>query len=591
MSVARLLRFVVLLSPALCLFAAVAWFILKPDATPSVTGTADEPRADGGKLVVLVVFDQMRGDYLARWTQHFAADGFEKIKRDGVWYSNAHVPYAASSTGPGHASLATGAPPSVHGIIENRWFDRSRGKVVYAATSEEGYDRVPASATATREKWPALAPLRVLAPTVGDALKEQSKGGRVFSLSLKDRAAVMMGGKEPNGVYCFDSGDGEFHTSSYYRSSVPAWVDAFDRNRIARRWSGKTWDRLKPVAIYNDLGRDDVPEESTFEYPSRVFPHAIPGVNARASSYFKALEYSPYGGELLWEFAKAAIEGEKLGRNGTTDLLCVSFSSNDHIGHAFGPDSHEVLDTTLRSDKLVGEMLAHLDETVGKDRWAVVVTADHGICPLTDVARKAHPEARRVNLGDVLNGLDEHLDKVYGQRDGVPGQWVERGATARECHPWVYLNRRTIEALDKTYEEVEATAANWLRERSIPVTAFTRTQLTAGQFKPEEATFGEMARLSFHPERSGDLYIILPAYTLLGGPLAQGTDHGTPHEYDRHVPILAYGAGVPKLGERKEPTSSLAVAPLVAQLLGIKPPAAAREKLPAGLGERGALAP
>jgi hypothetical protein len=586
MSVARSLRFVVLLSPALCLIGGVAWFILKPTPSPSPAGTADEPRTDGGKLVVLVVFDQMRGDYLDRWKQHFGGDGFEKLKRDGVWYSNAHLPYAASSTGPGHASLATGAPPAVHGIIENRWFDRARGKVVYSATTEEGYDRVPSSTAAARERWPALAPVRVLAPTVGDALKEQSKGGRVFSLSLKDRAAVLMGGKEPNGVYCFDSAVGEFHTSSYYRASVPAWVDAFDRNRIAHRWSGKPWDRLKPPAIYNTLGRDDVAEESTFNHPSRVFPHAIPDVNARASSYFNALEYSPYGGELLWEFAKAAIEGEKLGRNGTTDLLCVSFSSNDHIGHAFGPDSHEVLDVTLRSDKLLGEMLAHLDEAVGKDRYAVVVTSDHGICPLTEVARMDHPEARRVDLNkDVLNGLDEHLDKVFGQRDGVPGQWVENGAKAKDCHPWVYLNRRAIEAMEKTYDEVEAAAANWLRERPVPVTVFTRTQLLAGQFKPEEQPFADMTRISFHPDRAGDLYLILPPYTLLGGPLGQGTDHGTPHEYDRHVPILASGAGVPKLGERKEPTSSLAVAPLVAYLLGVKPPATAKENIPVGIAK------
>ncbi|QEL18440.1 alkaline phosphatase family protein [Limnoglobus roseus] len=586
MTAARFARLLLLLSPALGLVAAVIWFVAKPIGGNSPSGDGGEPAADkGGKLVVFIVFDQMRGDYLERWKQHYGSDGFEKLKRDGVWFSNAHVPYAASSTAPGHSSLSTGAPPSVHGIIENKWFERSRGKVVTSCTTDEAYERVPPGGNAVRDKWPALAPTRLLAPTVGDALLEQRKGeSRVFSLSLKDRTAVLMGGKEPNGVYCYDASIGEFHTSSYYRKSLPAWVDAFDRARVVYRWGGKTWDRFKQVSIYDALGPDDMPGEGGRSFMGqRVFPHRLPEANDRSVNYFDALEYSAYGNDLLWEFVKAAIEGENVGRNGTTDLLCVSFSTNDMIGHAFGPDSHEVLDITLRSDKLMADVLVYLDQRVGRDRYSLVMTADHGVCPLPEVAVKTHPEARRLSMSDFIGGLDEHLDKVFGKKDDVPGQWVERDAPVRDCYPWIYLNRRTIEALDKTYPQVEEAAAAWLRERPTPLTVFTRTQLLNGTFPTAEKDFGAMAQLSFHPDRSGDLYIIAPAYNLVLGAISHGTDHGTPHEYDRHIPILAYGADVPRLGERKDAVSSLSIAPYLAQLLGISPPAKAYDKSPAAL--------
>ncbi len=586
MTVARFARFLLLLSPALGLMAAVIWFVAKPTGTPATGG--GEPASDkGGKLVVLVAFDQMRGDYLERWKQHFGPDGFEKLKREGVWFSNVHLPYAASSTAPGHASLVTGVPPSVHGIIENRWFERSRGKVVTSCTTDEAYERVPPLDAAVRERWPALAPTRLLAPTVGDELLEQRKGeGRVFSLSLKDRSAVLMGGKEPNGAYCYDSSVGEFHTSSYYRKSMPAWADAFDRSRVVARWGGKVWDRFGPPAIYDAVGPDDMPGEGGLIYlGNRVFPHRLPEVNDRGVNYNRAIEASAYGNELLWEFVKAAIGGENIGRNGTTDLLCVSFSTNDIIGHAFGPDSQEVFDITLRSDKLMADMLAYLDQHVGPGRYSLVMSADHGICPLPEVEVKSHPDARRIKLSDVLGGLDGHLDKVFGQKDGVPGQWVERDAPARDCHPWIYLNRRTIDALDKTPAQVEEAAAAWLRERSTPMTVFTRTQLVNGTFPEAEKEFGRMAQLSFHPDRAGDVYIIPPAYYLILGTLSQGTDHGTPHEYDRYIPVLAYGVGVPKVGERKEAVSSLIVAPYLSQLLGINPPVKAAEKLPTGLAK------
>ncbi|MBX3398925.1 MAG: alkaline phosphatase family protein [Gemmataceae bacterium] len=584
MSAPRFARVLLLLSPALLLLATVGFVILKPTAPANSVASGPIASTGGGKLVVLAVFDQLRGDYLERWKQHFGSAGFERMKRDGAWFSNVRLPYSGTSTAPGHASLLTGAPPSVHGIVENRWFDRSLGQIVAAATLD-GVARVPADETATRERWPGLSPKRLLAPTVGDALKAQAKNGRVFSLALKDRAAVLMGGQDPDGAYCFDSGTGEFHTSAHYRDKLPGWVDEFDRSRVVYRWAGKTWDRFGPLAAYDALGADDVAGEASRTHGGRrTFPYPLGTPDDRTRNHFAMLEASPFGNELLWEFAKAAIAGEKLGSSGTPDLLCLGFSANDLLGHDHGPDSHEVLDITLRSDKLVADMIAHLDATVGPGGWTLVVTADHGVGPLPEVAVRTDPDAKRIGLADLYGGLDQHLDKVFGTIDGVPGQWIELGSRLEATYPWLYLNRRLIDAHGLKTSEVEVAAASWLRERPTPLAVLTRSTLESGDFASEtEKKFGPLVQKSFHPARCGDIAVVPPPHHLVLGALSTGTDHGSPHDYDRHIPILAIGAGIPKLGERKEMTSSLTVAPLLSKLLGIDPPKEAKEPLPAEL--------
>ena len=584
MSLGRVIRLFVVLTPAILLVTSAIWFVSR-SATPAKhdVDTTSEVGTGTGKLVVVVAFDQMRGDYLSRWASEFGPGGFERMKTEGIWYSNAHLPYACSSTAPGHASIATGAQPSVHGIIENRWYDRGKGKVVYAASSEETYDRVPPS-EGVAKKWPGIAPTRLLAPTVGDSLREATNGkGRTISLSMKDRSAVLMGGKEPVGCYCFDSSEGEFHTSSFYRSRLPDWVDRFNRDAVYR-WAGRSWDRLKPLEIYDRLaGPDNMNGEAKNPggLPS-IFPHALPKADDKTANYLTAIEASPFGNELLWEFAKTAIDSEKLGDRGASDLLLVSFSPNDIVGHAYGPDSHEVMDITLRSDAIIAEMIAHLERTLGKDRFVLIVTADHGICPLPEMAIRTHSDAKRISLGDNVNGLDAALDAAYGLPGGVAGRWVE--GPIRDTHPWVYLNRRTIESIGVPYENVESYARNWLEGRANVLAAFSRTQIEKGDFSSDLAKqFGPMVRLAYHPDRCGDLYILTPPYIQVSGALSTGTDHGTPHEYDRHVPILIYGAGVMKRGTREDAVSSLIVAPLIAEALGVPAPAMATEKAPEGV--------
>jgi hypothetical protein len=588
-----LLLLVVLLLAGL---AVGAWFLFPgkhPEPTP-------EP-GSSSKLVVLIVFDQMRGDYVERWAGEFGPDGFERIKKAGAWYSNAHLPYACSSTGPGHASIATGAPPSVTGIIENEWYDRGRAAKVYCVQPTREFPLVPpipaSSAKASRGEETGFSPEQLLpgATTVGDALHAASAGtGRVFSLSLKDRTAVLMGGRKPTGVYCFDTRDGKFHTGEFYRQTPHPWVEEFNKSGRVDKWFGVNWELLKPPADYDKLaGPDAAPGEAPGKKQGVTFPHPTTGgLSAVGPAYYEALEMTPFGDDLLFDLTKTAITAEKLGTSGTTDLLCVSFSSNDLIGHQWGPDSHEVMDVTLRSDRLIGEFLKFLDETVGPDHYVVVITADHGVCPIPE--QKKIPTAARVRVADVVSGLEAALEAKFGPGpDGQKTRWLEATDYADRIWPWIFLNRKAIEARgpgsEKTYDESCEFAAEWLTNNpSYVLVAFTRKQIEANAppvVPGREAEVGavfERVKLAYHPARCGDVIAVVRPGVLVSGYPA-GTSHGTPHDYDTHVPILVYGAGVPAVGKVARPVSSLIVAPTVARGLGIDPPVGATEPVPTEL--------
>ena len=556
------LRGVLTLSPAVALVAAGVAFVAR-----QFDGDELPPPPDvGGRLVVVIVFDQLRGDYLERWSKLFGLDGFEKLKAGGVWYSQAHIPYAVTTTGPGHASLSTGRPPSVHGVVDNTWFERGRGKSVYCAAGDRPYDRVPPLG------GPAAggghSPERLLSSTVGDELVV-ANAGRVFSLALKDRAAVLLGGKSPTGAFWFDAGTGQFVTSSYYRDRLPPWAEAFNAGKPATRLAGRDWTRLLEPAVYEAHAG---PDAGAGEGPANLFPHR--GVaNAKT---FEAVLASPAGNELLWEFARAAIDAEGLGQRGGTDLLMLGFSANDFVGHAYGPDSQEVLDMTLRSDKLLAEVVATLTGKFGADRLSFVLSADHGVCPVPERAVATHPEARRFDPVATYAPLNGVLDARFGSGD-APGQWVER-----IDYPWLYLNQRHVAAMKLDRAVVERVAADWAGNRpEVAEAAFPR-EVLAGP--PAAEPFARAAQLSFHPDRCGDVYLVAQPYTYPGGKLASGTTHGTPHPYDTHVPILAFGANVPTLGERSGRVSSLLFAAIVARCLGLAPPPGLPEKLPAEWG-------
>lgn len=560
--------------------------------TDPKAGPGPNASADGAKLVVLFVFDQMRGDYPERWAPLFGQDGFERIKKEGVWFSECYVPYSCTSTGPGHASLSTGAPPKDHGIVENEWFDRAAGRKTYCCQPKDRvYELVPPLASDNKEpnrgSADGYSPERLLAPTVADALIESTKGkGRAFTLSIKDRTAVLMGGQKPSGAYCFDTRDGRFHTGAWYGRKTEnfrehAWVKEFNDSKLVDSWFDTKWERLGSVADYDKFAGPDAAlgEADGFNGQGHTFPHALKGkLTAPAKKYYDALEGSPFGNELLVSLAKKAVEAEKLGRSEAQDLLCVSFSSNDLVGHRWGPDAHEMLDVTLRSDRMVGEFLKFLDAQVGKGKYTLVIAADHGVCPLPEL--KKVPTAQRVMVDELVTGLPKALDAMFGTDDKAP--WVE--AFDADTWPWVYLNPKSIKARNLDPEKVAQAAADWFAGRGYVETAYTRKQLEDGQF-PANQPFKKSAALAYRPDRCGDV-IVIPKAGVLVTSYKGGTSHGSPHPYDAHIPFFAYGAGVPALGKRTEKVSSLAVAPTLARALGIAPPKDAAVPVPEALTKK-----
>jgi hypothetical protein len=582
------------------------------------------------RMAVLVVFDQMRGDYLLRWQKLFAGDGgFGRLLEEGAWFRNAHLPYAGTFTAAGHASLVTGCDPAQHGIIGNDWFDRLAGKRLPAVAYGNYRPIVPAvQETAnlfSEEETLGISPERLLAQTVSDVLKATTRGqGRVVSLALKDRVAVLMGGKRPDACYWLDLTTGLFTTSSFYAQIDHPWVARFNHERPMERYFDCSWERCRSDVNYDhQAGPDDVRGEGYKKVGlGTTFPHRLNGglqrlwgrfLNAKGKPeetgalFYEAVAVSPFGNELLLDLAVRALQEEKLGcrpeNNTVPDLLLLGFSSNDLVGHSFGPDSQEVLDITLRSSEIIRKLLAVLDKQVGQGNYVLIVTADHGLGPLPEVVRTGQgryvPAARGSAPGDAsethFTPSGRIVPKEWKKRVEAalnrnwPG-WADRISASPGSRPaewtlglpedqWLYLNQELIRAAGLEPTEVEQVLARELRTFSEVLTAYTRTQIKQGL--PAGDAIGKRLRRSFHPERSGDVAFILRPYFFLWDSKT-GTSHGTPYPYDTHVPLVVFGPGI-KPAWHDEPISPQATAALLTRLLRLPPPASAEVPIPPGL--------
>ncbi|MFQ3652588.1 MAG: alkaline phosphatase family protein, partial [Gemmataceae bacterium] len=334
------------------------------------------------KLAIFICFDQMRGDFLERWRDLYSKDGLRRLTDEGAWFTNCHYPFAMTMTGPGHATCATGCSPDVHGIAANEWYDRTARREQYCAGSIR-YSQVPPatpSSSGDKDKLPSsktygIAAETLLAPTLGDALKAATGSkGKVVALSLKDRGAVLPAGKKADAVYWVDK-EGRFVTSTYYRDRVHGWVEEINQSTLRLSWLNTQWDKLRRDLDYEKFsGPDEAKGEGKGAFQGVSFPHPFDGGPKKLLNvYYAALANSPQGNEYLLEVTKRAILAEKLGQRDEPDFLSVSFSSNDLVGHCWGPDSQEVLDITLRSDRIIRDLLLFLDKTVGKDNYIIAL--------------------------------------------------------------------------------------------------------------------------------------------------------------------------------------------------------------------------
>lgn len=563
---------------------ALASFLMLPVAEVPEPARAMSTGDTTGKpkLVVLVVFDQMRGDYLQKWRPIFGEGGFKRLQDDGAWFTNCHYPYAYTLTAAGHTSLSTGTTPSKHGIIANDWYDRATAQSVSSVT--------PPPEEATR----GVGPYRRKVESVGDVLLRMLTGkSRVASLSIKDRAAILMAALRANICYWFNTQTGNFGTSAYYRPDPHPWVTKFNKLRLADQWLDKNWDRFNTKLDYTkQSGPDDFITEGTGYNQGQTFPHpfklgATKDEKTNKQNYYEAVTNSPMGNELLLQFAKTTILNEKLGQGDAVDLLCVSFSSNDLVGHCWGPDSQEVLDVTLRSDALIKDLLTFLDAKVGKDNYYFALSADHGVCPLPEFAKQQGKIADRVEPEILTTRAEEFLNKKF-LAPGEKAPWLEM---PKKSNTWVYLNHATLRELKLTPEKVETALAGWYDEQPGIEKAFTRTAMLNAKTNTEQTELFRSVQRSFHPDCSGDVMVIIKPYhlfspaTLSKNPeklTSYRTTHGTPHPYDTHVPLLVLGPRI-QPGTRDGRVTPQAMASILAEALGVPPPAGADYPVPPGL--------
>lgn len=509
-----------------------------------------------------MVFDQFRGDYLTRWKEHSNAGGFKKLLEEGVVFENCHYPYAGTITGAGHATLGTGVTPSVHGIVGNDWFDRKESKSVYCAASARYLPVPPMKDSSEKEKKKGAGnPERMLAPTLGDALKKATNSqGKVVSLSFKDRSAVLPAGFSPDYCFWFDSGTGGFQTSNYYQSSFPKWVKEFNESGFVNQWKGKAWEKFKPSLDYEKIsGPDDQQGEGLGKGQGKSFPHPFGKTQA---DYFEALYNSPFGNEVLFELMKKAVVAEKLGQTDSKDFLSISFSSNDPVGHTWGPDSQEVFDTTLRTDDLLNRLIAFLDEKVGRKNYTIVISADHGICPIPEVLKNKGVDAGRVNTDLLGKELENELTAKFGKKDSK-GKYVESFTNG-----FVYFNKVVLSENSIKLEDIIDHSKGWVKKQKGIADAFAAKDFTNSN-QSESGLLTQIA-LSYHPDRCGDLYVLLKPYYVPGNYLT-GTTHGSPHKYDTHVPLVVFGGGV-KPGLYKEKVAPTLAPAILARFLEIPNP-------------------
>ena len=531
--------------------------------------------AEPPRLAVVISIDQFRGDYLAKYGPYFGEGGFKRLLAGGTHFANSRHRHSITQTAPGHATILTGTFAHVHGVTANEWLDRETWEQVNSVEDRAS----PLVGIAPAELGPVAAgnpaktgrsPRTLHAETVGDRLKAKyGDRAKVFAASNKDRSAILLGGRKADAAYWDENG--RMVTSRYYRDALPAWVEAFNAERRVHATFGQTWDRLREPAIYEQLqGPDDEPAESDTVGLGRTFPRRITGGRETLGpAFFTAYDNTPFAAEFLGAFVERAIVVEKLGQRGVTDLLGVSFSSIDAAGHTFGPDSHEVMDAVLRMDRTIASLLACLDREVGLARCVIVLTADHGVAPLPErvLAKNPAASAGRVKIADVDAAAKQALDAAYG---ALPKgeSWFTRDNAGYHLRP------AALQAKNVTAAAAAKTLKAALEALPFMAEVYTREELSG----PADDGDGlqTLMRRSYRAANDRDVvFAVKPNFlTKAGG----GSSHGVPYDYDQHVPQLYFGVGVPQGVTRTEPVGVDAIAPTLAKLLGLEPPAQAKAK-------------
>jgi predicted AlkP superfamily pyrophosphatase or phosphodiesterase len=513
------------------------------------------------KLVVGIVVDQMRQEYLYRYESKFSPNGFKRFMSEGFMLKNGHYNYVPTETGPGHASVYTGATPAVHGIVANEWYDRTLGKGVNCVNDPNqkpiGTDAI-ASGT--------VSPWRLLSTTITDELKiATQKRAKVVGVALKDRGAVLPSGHMADGAYWYDGKTGNMVTSTYYYDTLPAWVQKFNQLKLADKYLNQVWNTLLPIDQYTEVGPDDSPYEGKWRGKAKpTFPYNLAELRKQMGE-LNLLSMTPWGNTLVADFAKSALTAEGLGKDEITDFLTISFSSTDIIGHAMGPNAVELADTYLRLDKTLEDLFAALDKEVGKGAYTVFLTSDHGVSDVPQDMINSRVPAGYFRPAFVEANLKEHLKKYFPDKEIIEVMTTEQ----------VFINQAAFSGDQRTagVDLLIATEliTNFLQATEGVAQVFTSSLLRQIPYD-EQGIRGRVVR-GYNSKRCGDIAFVLePGWLAWSG--VTGSTHGSAYNYDTHVPILFYGAGIRK-GSSSQFHSVTDIAPTLSVLLRIKFPSGA----------------
>ena len=501
------------------------------------------------KLVVGIVIDQMRYDYIQRYWNDFESNGFKRLVKDGYFNRNTHFNYVPTYTGPGHASIFTGTSPRYHGIIANNWYDKKEHKEVYCAS-----DPNVKSVGVLNSEAGQMSPSRMLANTFGDELKiytqQRSKN---YGISLKDRGAILSIGHMADGAFWMDSKTGKMISSDFYWNNLPEWATKFNNKNLAKKYLSKRWTPLKE---YNKLSTGDNNKyEGTFSTEETpTFPHDLQKISE--ADGFGTLKATPFGNSYLVDFAVDLIKNEQLGRDNTPDMLTISFSSTDYVGHQYGTQAWETKDTYLRLDYEISRLLKYIDKHVGLSNAVIFLTADHGGAHNAQYLIDNKAPGGYFDFRKMQTALDIFLQEKYNIH----------GLIKNVSNQQIFLNHQLINSNKVDYLNIEASVKDFLLNYEGIGQVFGRSVLSESLSSEYTA---KLISNGYHPVRSADIaYVLNPAWMEYHH---YGTTHGSSYSYDTHVPLIWFGWNI-KAGESYERVNITDIAPTLSRFFNISPP-------------------
>jgi predicted AlkP superfamily pyrophosphatase or phosphodiesterase len=533
-----------------CLIFSISIFSIALSSAQTKKPTTTQPKAFPAevarpKLVIGLVVDQMRWDYLYRYYNRYTNGGFKRLINEGFSVENTFIPYTPTYTACGHTCIYTGSVPAVHGIIGNDWYDPETKKNMYCTE-----DSSVSTVGSTPSSEGNMSPKNMLTTTITDELRLATNfRGKVIGVSLKDRGSILPAGHAANAAYWYQGSTGNWITSTYYMKEVPTWIADYNKLKLANKFYAKNWETLYPMNTYVNSTADD----KAYEGKTSTFPHQL---TQNIDKNFDAIRSTPYGNTITLDLAKLAILSEDLGQDNITDFLAVSCSSTDYVGHAYGPNSVEAEDTYLRLDKDFEEFFNYLDKKVGKGNYTVFLTADHGAAHVPGFMQENKLPSGVVSDRDIANKLNTYLNDKFKVNNVV----------LKSMNNQIIFDHDKTDKGDVSFDVIKSASVEFLKrldgfQNAVDIAKISQSTLQEIQKK--------MITNGYNARRSGDIYYVLQPNWFNGG--STGTTHGNWNPYDSHIPLVFMGWGI-KAGATNKMHYMTDIAPTLAALLHIQTP-------------------